>query len=250
MRCLATPFDRPAVPFGEYRALSHCFAINLRIRNEPQQIPRSTEIHMRARSRTHALFASAAVALLIAAAPVTAAAQHGDGGALVTKAPKEADQFAFLIGQWSTTVTPQATSLGQKIHGVPKLHGTWKAWRALDGWGIADESRIVDASGNPMALTQFVRVYDAAAKLWNVVSVDAYRGKVSTAPAELKDGAIVSIHDGTDADGKAFLSRTRFEKITPTSFVYTQARSYDGGKTWDSGVLTIEGKRTAATAER
>ncbi|HEV8411319.1 MAG TPA: hypothetical protein VGQ30_12480 [Gemmatimonadaceae bacterium] len=205
---------------------------------------------MHKHSRTHSLIANAALALALTAAPAAMVAQHADGAALVTKAPKEADQFAFLIGQWSTTITPQATSLGQKIHGVRKLHGTWRAWRALDGWGIADESRVVDASGNPMALTQFVRVYDAAAKRWNVVSVDAYRGKVTSATAELKDGVFTSIHDGTDADGKSFLSRTRFEKITPNSFVYTQARSYDGGKNWDDGVLTIEGKRTSATAER
>jgi hypothetical protein len=231
---------------GEYRPLSLCFAIKLLVWIAQQRTQHPKEIDM----RTHSLIANGALILAFAAAPGEVIAQHGGGSALVTKAPREADQFAFLIGQWSTTVTPQATSLGQKIHGVPKLHGTWKAWRALDGWGIEDESRVVDASGNPMALTQFVRVYDATAKHWTVASVDAYHGNVTSAPAELKDGAFISIHDGADADGKPFLSRTRFEKITPTSFTYTQARSYDGGKNWDSNVLTVEAKRTAATAER
>ena len=194
----------------------------------------------------------ARLALFISATlPSVSLAQHAGGAAvLVTKAPKEASQYEFLVGEWSLNVKPQAVGLAQKIHGVPKLHGTWKAWRALDGWGVQDELRITDASGNPMALTLFVRVFDAATKRWNVSAVDAYHGKLTSSTADWKDGAFVSTHEGTDADGKAFLSRSRFDKISATAFEYTQSRSYDGGKSWDDGVLTIEAKRTGAAAAR
>jgi hypothetical protein len=55
---------------------------------------------------------------------------------------------------------------------------------------------------------------------------------------------------GTDAEGKPYLTRTRFTEIGPTSFRMQLDRSADGGKTWDEGVLKIEAKRVAAVAPR
>jgi hypothetical protein len=203
------------------------------------------------RTRSLIAFNTVAALLVVAAVPAAARAQHAvAASSLVTKAPKEASQYEFLLGAWSLTVKPQAVGLGQKIHGVPKLNGTWKAWRALDGWGVEDELRIVDASGNPLALSHFVRVYDAAAKHWVVSGIDAYHGKATTSTAEWKDGTMTSIADGTDGDGKPLLSRVRITGITLTAFKYTQDHSFDGGKTWEEGFLTIEAKRTAVTAER
>jgi hypothetical protein len=183
------------------------------------------------------------VALLV---PVALAAQHPGGP---RSAPAEAKQFDFLVGQWSLVVKPRATSLGQRIHGVPKLIGTWKAWRALDGWGITDELRITDASGNPRGLSSAIRMYDAAARRWTSSAADAYRGVFTTSAAEWRDGRMTVSSSGTDEAGKAYLSRSRFGSITPTAFIYEQERSADGGKTWDR-TLTIEAKRVAAAAPR
>jgi hypothetical protein len=55
---------------------------------------------------------------------------------------------------------------------------------------------------------------------------------------------------GTDEQGKAYLTRTRFYDITPTSFRFRQDRSSDEGKTWTEGILAIEAKRVAASAPR
>src|SRR5437764_1451564 len=83
--------------------------------------------------------------------PGLAAAQHGTPGASRPAAapPTEASQFDFLLGQWELTVMPKVSSLAAAIHGAPRLLGTWKGWRAMDGYGIEDELRIVDGSGNP-----------------------------------------------------------------------------------------------------
>lgn len=42
--------------------------------------------------------------------PSVAAAQHDGGGAprAASTAPREATQFAFLLGQWELTVTPKS----------------------------------------------------------------------------------------------------------------------------------------------
>lgn len=192
--------------------------------------------------------------LLAAAATLAApvAAQHtGDSPARPSPtAPKEAAQFAFLIGQWDLVVTPKVNSLAAKIHGSPKFLGTWKAWRIVDGFGVEDELRIVDRSGNPSSLTHALRVYSASGAKWLITGVDAYRGTQSSSSGTFVGGEMVINGQSTDAEGKPTLTRTRYFAITPTTFKYQQDRSSDNGRTWDEAVLKIEAKRTAAVAAR
>lgn len=194
--------------------------------------------------RIQTLVAAAALALCT---HDVLAQQHG---ASVVRAPREASQYDFLIGQWELTVKPKAVGLAARVHGVPKLTGTWKAWRALDGWGIEDELRIVDASGNPQALTHHVRVYDMSARRWVISAVDAYRQRVTRSTAQWSGNAMVVSGEGTDAEGKAYSTRTRITAVTPSSFRYQQDRSSNGGKSWDEATLVIEAKRVASVAPR
>jgi hypothetical protein len=158
-------------------------------------------------------------------------------------APAEAKQFDFLVGEWEVVVRPKASGLAQRIHGSPRILGTWKAWRALDGWGIEDDLKLMDGSGNPTTLSHSVRVYDATARRWSQTSLDVYRGRFTTATAEWRDAEMVLTSRGTDQEGKPFVTRTRYYDITATSFKFQQDRSYDDGRTWDEAVLRIEAKR-------
>jgi len=186
----------------------------------------------------------------LAAAPIAAAAQHAGGSpAPSTVAPREASQFDFLIGQWQLEVRPAISSLAARIHGVPKLIGTWKAWRAVDGFGIEDELRISDESGNPKTLAHAVRVYDAAARRWTTSTLDVYRAVFGTSTGEWAENQMTAALRGTDKDGKPSMTRTRFSDITPTSFKFIQERSADDGRTWTE-TLRIQAKRSAATAAR
>jgi hypothetical protein len=189
------------------------------------------------------------IALVVVAAP--AAAQHGTAGASRPAAapPREASQFDFLLGQWDLTVLPKVSSLAAAIHGAPRLLGTWKGWRAMDGYGIEDELRIVDGSGNPSALMHSLRAYDSNAHQWIVAGIDPYRGRANSATGDWKNGEMVIVSRGSNADGKPLLSRTRYYDITPAAFKYQQDRSTDDGKTWDEA-LKITAKRVAATAPR
>ena len=183
---------------------------------------------------------------LILAFPV-AESQHagGSGGSSLAVAPKEATQFDFLLGQWELDVKPKAVGLAQRIHGVPKLQGTWKATRAFEGWGIEDELRIADQGGTLRAYTKSMRVYDPATLRWNATSLDVFRSHITTGTAEFKDGSMTALSDGRDTDGKAYRGRVRYLDITASSFKYQQDRSYDGGKTWDDVTLTITARRVA-----
>lgn len=190
--------------------------------------------------------------LLVLSFPAGLAAQHaatGSGRPALTPA-KEASQFDFLIGQWELVVTPKVSSLAAKIHEAPTFVGTWKAWRAVDGFGVEDELRIMDRSGNPSSLSQALRVYSANERRWIITGIDAYRGRASSSSGDWKGTEMVIAGQGTDEEGKAYQTRTRYYDITPSSFKYQQDRSSDGGRTWEEGTLKIAAKRVAAAAAR
>jgi hypothetical protein len=188
------------------------------------------------------------IAFLLATLVTPALAQHGGGTPLQTTAPREASQFDFLIGQWDLTVRPLVPGLAARIHGSPRLSGTWRAWRAMDNWGLEDELRIVDGSGNPIALSHSMRVYDATAQKWTQTALDVYRARFSASTAEWKDGRMTLSGRGTDAEGHAYIVRSTYSDITPTGFKFQQDHSLDEGRTWTEGVLRIEARRTAAAA--
>ena len=192
-----------------------------------------------------------AIGILVVPA-ISAAQQHGTSGnrAPATSAPKEAAQFDFLVGQWELTVMPKVTGLAARIHGAPRLVGTWKAWRAFDGFGIQDELRIMDGSGNPNSLSHSMRVYSATDKRWIVSGVDVYRGRTFATHAIMRGAEMTVTGNGVDAEGKAYLTRSRFHGISRDRFLFQQDRSTDNGRSWTEAVLKIEAKRIAATAPR
>lgn len=202
--------------------------------------------------RSPALVSVHLALLAVVLLPASLQAQHAGGGAAVSRstAPKEAEQFAFLVGQWEVTVMPKVSSLVATLHGQPKLLGTWKAWRAFDGFGVEDELRIIDASGNPNALSHSMRIYDATLGKWTQTSLDVYRGRFTTANGTWAQNALSLRSVGRDAEGKPFVQRARFHDITATSFKYEVDRSNDGERTWETGVVRIEAKRVAASAAR
>ena len=179
-------------------------------------------------------------ALLALATAGSAQAQHGGAAPPAPVAPAEARQFDFLVGQWELEVKPKVGGLAAMIHGAPRL----------DGFGVEDELRIVDASGNPMTVNEGLRVFDRTQKRWNVVGVDAYRAHVTTATALWQDNEMRGTGEGVDPEGKHYLSRTRYFDIGADHFRMQQDRSYDNGQTWDEAQLVIDAKRVAAAAPR
>lgn len=189
-----------------------------------------------------------ALAALLAL-PATATAQHGHAQSSF-RAPAEASQYDFLVGQWELKVEVPPKGLAELIHGAPRLMGTWKAWRALDGWGIEDELRITDRAGNPVAFAHSVRYYDGAAGHWTLSALDVYRGRFTSGTGEWREGEMHLRSSGTDSEGQAYLARTRIYDITADGFRLQQDRSSDDGRSWTEGALRIEARRVAAAASR
>lgn len=171
-------------------------------------------------------------------------------GLPTTIAPREAAQFDFLIGQWELELSPKVNGLAAMIHGAPRLRGSWKAWRAFDGFGVDDELRVSDASGNPVTLSHAQRIFDAKTQRWLISGLDVYRARFSTASAQWLNGEMRLSGTGSSNEGKPLLTRSRFFEITPDRFRMQQDRSSDNGASWDEAVLTITAKRVAAKAPR
>ncbi len=203
------------------------------------------------RTVEHAVSAALA-ALVLVNVPVVLSAQHTGAASASTTIvpPPEAAQFSFLVGQWEVSAKPKATTLAQRVHGVRPLLGTWKAWRALDGWGLEDELRLTDASGNPLLLQHTVRFYDRTARRWTNSAIDVYKGVSSQTTAERRGADVIVSGRGTDEEGRPYISRGTFTKVTASAFTYRLDRSTDSGKSWTEGVLVIDAKRVAAAAPR
>lgn len=179
-------------------------------------------------------------------------AQHGPapaaGAESPAQAPAEAQQFDFLIGEWEIELSRKVGGLAAMIHGTPKLLGTWKATRALDGFGVQDELRLIDEGGNPVGLTQNIRVYDRHAGKWKTSALDVYRANFTQASGQWDSatGEMRSEGFGTSGDGRPYASRSRFTAISPTGFTMVQDRSYDSGESWEEAAITIVAKKLAS----
>ncbi|MBI3349467.1 MAG: hypothetical protein HY020_19940 [Burkholderiales bacterium] len=190
-----------------------------------------------------------ALSLALAVASI-AHAQHAGVAAAAVSVPAEAAQFDFLVGQWELEVQPKVSGLAAMIHGAPRLVGSWKAWKSFDGYGLDDELRIFDASGNPMALNHSQRIFDARSRRWLVSGLDVYRARFGSSSGQWQNGEMLLEGSGQNAEGKPVLTRTRFTEITADRFKMRQDRSLDNGATWEEGALTVVAKRISRKANR
>lgn len=172
------------------------------------------------------------------------AAQHaGAAASLTVSAPKEVSQLDFLVGDWDLDVAVPATTLAAKIHGMPKLVGTWRVRKALDGWGLEDDMKITDVAGNPKSMSHNVRYFDRNTRRWAISGLDVYRGKFSTSTGEWRGSEMHLSGSGKDANGNTQMIRTRIYDIRQAGFKFKQEKSDDRGKTWKENI-SIEARRT------
>jgi hypothetical protein len=190
--------------------------------------------------------------LVLSLALALAGGAHAQHGAAAANAavPAEAAQFDFLVGQWELEVSPKVSGLAAMIHGAPKLVGSWKAWKSFDGYGLDDELRIFDASGNPVSLSHSQRIFDGKTRRWLVSGLDVYRARFGSSSGMWQAGEMRLEGSGQSADGKPVLTRTRFFEITPERFRMRQDRSLDNGASWEEGTLTVVAKRISRKAAR
>jgi len=165
-------------------------------------------------------------------------------GAGAATAP-EARQFDFLLGQWQVSGQVKVSGLMAMIHGQPRLAGSWKGWRSADGQGIEDELTLTNASGTPLSAVHFTRRFSREENCWKITGRDADKGALPAATARQQGDEMLMTSSGATPEGKRYRNRTHYLAITPAGFRMVQDRSYDDGKTWDTGAVTLDVRRTA-----
>lgn len=157
-----------------------------------------------------------------------------------TTPPPEASQFDFLVGDWTFTAHTKNPRL------PPRYSGRWTARRALGGFGITDEWRILTPDGKTAYLGFTARVYDRKTKSWKLQFLNVFAGRWSTQHALFRDGEMHLWWDDEEPDGRPFTVRVRYFDIRPDGFRWEMNRSYDGGATWIDDYLTMETHRAPA----
>jgi hypothetical protein len=166
------------------------------------------------------LAATPAVVAQAPPAPAPSAAAPApafDPGRLNPDAPPETRQFGRFAGIWDVDMKIRQDDGSWPEKGFP---AEWRFRYALDGWAIQDDwfapppDRPVEEGGRRQLGTN-LRIYDPAAKHWDVAWISNTQQQLSTfeAVAEGDDGMVMT---GLHASGKP--SRTTFYDVTDDSF--------------------------------
>ena len=152
-------------------------------------------------------------------------------------APRELSRFAFLIGDWRFQAGVEMPD-----GGLQTFHGSWRGRWILDGYAIADEYRMTDASGKLIVFGVNLRSYDAAARTWNLKWLNALTGTwLDLGRPELGgvrfDGPSVSYVFQEPMAGHAY-TRATYTSVSDKHFTWQGEKSEDG-KTW-SEFMVIE----------
>jgi len=163
-----------------------------------------------------------------------------DFGRLNPKAPAELSRFAFLIGEW------QCDAHLMEADGTRRTYkAAWLGRFILDGYAIADEYRMWEASGELIVLGMNFRSYDADKQRWNIRWLNGLAGSwINLVPEELGGVRIsdrsISYTFKEPVAGHTY-SRATYMSHSPTHFTWRGEKS-DDGKNW-SEFMVIEAHR-------
>ena len=149
-------------------------------------------------------------------------------------APDHLHDFDYLLGDWEFTSASREFGTGR---------GYWSAVRLAEGAQILDEYRVVGDNDETFYVTRTLRVYNAAADRWELVSTDTGSGLQNFGTGH-RDGSEMRIEQtfGAVTPNPSVL-RIRYYNIRPDQFSWTADRSMDGGKTWTTKFQEIEAHR-------
>ena len=155
-------------------------------------------------------------------------------------APAALSRFAFLIGRGRCDARVR-----QADGGWQTFQATWIGRYILDGYAVADEYRMSDASGELIVLGMNVRTYDAASDTWNLKWLNALAGTwVDLGPKELGgvmvDGRSV-VYAFKEPVAAHTYTRATYTSVSDDRFTWRGEKS-DDGMTW-SEFMVIEAHR-------
>lgn len=169
--------------------------------------------------------------IVVAFAPVRAAAQEKPASAASATGARDGQHdFDFDIGNWKTHVSRRLHPLTGSTSWV-ELDGTTAVRKVWDGRGNLAELEADGPAGHLEVLS--LRLYNPEAKQWSLNTANSRGGTLSVPTVgEFRNGR-GEFFDQEIFNGRMILVRNVWSEITPTSCLFEQAFSDDGGKTWE-----------------
>jgi len=138
--------------------------------------------------------------------------------------------FDFNLGTWETRIERNLTPLtGRKelieLKGVVRVRPVW------NGKAMLEEIEADGPRGHWQAMTLFL--YDPQAHQWSLSYASSAVGRLDAPMIGSFTNGRVELYQQDKLDGRAIFVRGIWSDITPTSHVYQEDYSDDGGKTWD-----------------
>ena len=169
---------------------------------------------------------------------MTAAA--GEFGRPNPDAPRELEEFAFLIGEWRCDIRIRAADDGYETH-----EGSLVARYTLDGYAIVDEFRQIGPSGELVRFGATYRSYNKDTRAW----VMRWHDALNSTWLELGPEDLGGVH--VEDDSITFkhryppngLVRIRFSNISADRFTWSADLSTDDGVTWTGSVMVMKASR-------
>jgi hypothetical protein len=136
---------------------------------------------------------------------------------------------------------------------VKSFNGEWQSFKAiwlgrfiLDGYAIADEYRMIDASGETIVLGMNFRAYDPSKRIWNLKWLNALGGNwTDLGPEQLGgvkfDRQSISYSFKEPVAAQAY-TRATYTNISDSHFTWLGEKS-DDANTWNE-FMVVEAYRS------
>jgi hypothetical protein len=163
-------------------------------------------------------------------------------GSLNPKAPATLSEFAFLVGEFDCEARIHLDG-GQ----LQNFRAKWSGRFILDGYAIADEYRMFDATGVLLVLGMNFRTYDSARGAWNLRWLDGFSGAWTNLAAEEFGGVTIAAKSISymfrEPMAGHHLTRATYIRNSPTHFTWRAEKS-ENGDDW-AEFMVLEAKRLA-----
>lgn len=146
-----------------------------------------------------------------------------EGGAAKAAGRAATGDFDFLAGGWR--IANRMLSNGAWI----EFPGEATVQKVLAGNGSIEELRIPARNFSGLG----IRLYDAAAGVWNDHWVNGQQRTVGTPQSGTFENGVGTFLSDEEDNGQPIKARGVWDRITPTSCRWYQSSSRDGGATWN-----------------
>ncbi len=149
--------------------------------------------------------------------------------------PKQLVEYAFLIGDWTVSLTWTAPD------GLSGTYGaTWHNVWGVNGLAVVQEWR------GPFLAGQEIRFYSRGAGHWVGTNTYPGSGGIKLVTAKRIGKTMVVLAEPVDSKRGQFINRETYFNITTNRFEMKSDRSYDNGTTWEKGAYSMIATRTSS----